>query len=91
MPNELPTPSVICPACAQGFVCGMVAGAPTCWCFALPHNLPVPAPASEDVSKGDNASGANCFCPACLQQRLNMPTNQSTVQTTALNESDGSS
>lgn len=87
MTDALPLPNVICPACAQGFVCGMVAGAARCWCYELPHNLPVPSTAV--TRTGDNSSPTGCFCPACLQLRLNVPTTDSNVVTTAPNDTDG--
>ena len=87
MTTALPLSNLICPACAQGFACGMVAGATQCWCYALPHQLPVPARA---VPRTDNnALLAGCFCPACLQLRLNMSTADANVRTTAPTDPNG--
>jgi hypothetical protein len=47
-----------CPACGEPAECGMAKGASTCWCFALPHVLPIP-PDRSDV---------RCFCRACLER-----------------------
>jgi hypothetical protein len=45
-----------CPTCGKDNACGMANGAASCWCFAMPHVLP--------VSKADEA--ARCYCRACL-------------------------
>ena len=81
------TPNTICPACDQHFVCGMVAGAAQCWCYALPHSLPVP-PLDATVP-GENPASARCFCPVCLQNRLNGPATASNVATTRSTDFDG--
>lgn len=86
MTDTLPSPNVICPACAQGFVCGMVAGATQCWCYALPHKLPVPAAAMTHT--GDNPPPTGCFCPNCLPLRLTVPPLRLDVVPTALTDSD---
>ena len=87
MTDALPSPNAICPACEQSFVCGMVAGTARCWCYALPHSQPVPAPAT--ALAGDNPLVAGCFCPSCMQLRLNVPTTDSKVATTAPTDPDG--
>lgn len=48
-----------CPLCGGGNQCGVVAGAGTCWCFALPVTRDVLelVPAS--------ARGLACVCRAC--------------------------
>lgn len=87
MTDALPATNVTCPACAQGFVCGMAAGAAQCWCYELPHRLPVP---STGVARtGDNPSFTGCFCAACLQLQLNMPTTDLNVVTIAPTDPDG--
>lgn len=48
-----------CPQCGSPVDCGMRAGRPTCWCFSLPHAIPVP-------ESGDSS----CFCEKCLRERL---------------------
>src|SRR5437763_14522 len=48
----------ICPTCGSANGCGMAKGDATCWCFTLPHVLPV----SETVSLG------RCYCRACLER-----------------------
>jgi len=45
-----------CPTCGKDNACGMANGAASCWCFAMPHVLP--------VSTTDAA--ARCYCRACL-------------------------
>ncbi|MFC6282656.1 cysteine-rich CWC family protein [Polaromonas aquatica] len=40
----------------------MVTGDATCWCFAMPHAIPVPST--------DKTKQAGCLCPACLQQLI---------------------
>jgi Cysteine-rich CWC len=46
----------ICPTCCNMNNCGMEKGEATCWCFAMPHELPVSA--IEDDGR--------CYCRACL-------------------------
>lgn len=46
----------ICPTCGRVNNCGMEKGEDTCWCFAMPHALPVSA--TEDDGR--------CYCHACL-------------------------
>ncbi|WP_371434840.1 cysteine-rich CWC family protein [Polaromonas sp.] len=58
---ELPDSSR-CPRCGAGLRCGMVTGDATCWCFAMPHAIPVPST--------DKTKQAGCLCPACLQQLI---------------------
>lgn len=86
MTDALPLPNVTCPACAQGFVCGMVASAAQCWCYELPHKLPVPAP--EMTHTGENPPPKSCFCPICLQLRLNLPPTDLNVAPSALTDPD---
>lgn len=46
----------VCPACGSVNECGMEKGASTCWCFAMPHVLPV----------SGTEQGGRCYCRACL-------------------------
>jgi hypothetical protein len=43
----------------------MVAGDSKCWCFAMPHVIPVPSGSGQDA-----APQAGCLCPACLQKLI---------------------
>jgi len=45
-----------CPACGSVNDCGMARGEASCWCYAMPHILPITA--SEE--------GGRCYCRACL-------------------------
>ncbi|HSR81570.1 MAG TPA: cysteine-rich CWC family protein [Hyphomicrobiaceae bacterium] len=47
-----------CPSCGGAVECGMANGDETCWCFELPHALPV------------SGSDAQCFCKACLERLI---------------------
>ena len=49
-----------CPACGGSVECGMASGAATCWCFALPHAMPMP---SSNV-------GTGCYCQTCLTKLI---------------------
>jgi len=49
----------ICPGCGARFVCGAEAGLQTCWCMKKPTGLFEPE------------TGGRCFCPTCLNKRLN--------------------
>lgn len=53
------TATNICPACGAVFTCGMNAGLAECWCASLPPVLAVP-----------EAHVGQCYCPACLRQRI---------------------
>ena len=86
MTDALTSPSITCPACRKGFVCGMAADAAQCWCYALPHPLPVPGSAMTHTS--NNSPPTRCFCPTCLQVRLNGPPTNLNVALTALINSD---
>jgi Cysteine-rich CWC len=46
----------ICPTCSGVNSCGMEKGESTCWCFAMPHVVPVSA----------TEEGGRCYCRACL-------------------------
>lgn len=46
-----------CPACGGPVACGVANGEQACWCFALPHMLPMPTGGVE----------ARCYCSACLK------------------------
>lgn len=48
-----------CPECGARFPCGALAGEDSCWCYAVPNVVPVPADGS-----------ARCLCPACLARRV---------------------
>ena len=50
----------ICPACGRLNECGMAKGETECWCFALPHVLPVNA--------ADR--GVGCYCRTCLARAI---------------------
>jgi hypothetical protein len=50
--------SSVCSGCGAAFRCGMTAGDAQCWCYSLPHIVPLPTA---------NAAAASCLCPACLQ------------------------
>ncbi|MBZ0275868.1 MAG: cysteine-rich CWC family protein [Anaerolineae bacterium] len=47
-----------CPRCGSQFTCGLANGESHCWCFDLPHKVPLP---KAQAQKG-------CLCPNCLQQ-----------------------
>jgi len=49
-----------CPACGASVGCGMVRGEATCWCFALPHAIPMPS------SNNDT----DCYCRRCLTKLI---------------------
>jgi hypothetical protein len=56
-----------CPDCGIDFQCSVVQsgdGAP-CWCMQLP-----PLPMSAGMKGSRKARTAGCFCPACLQRRI---------------------
>lgn len=48
-----------CPSCGAAVTCGMTNGAATCWCFELPHAMPL-----------SFAREAQCYCAACLRQLI---------------------
>ncbi|MBI4741187.1 MAG: cysteine-rich CWC family protein [Betaproteobacteria bacterium] len=49
----------ICPGCGQSFTCGAVNGDARCWCMEQPSGVFEPS------------AGASCYCPACLNARIN--------------------
>ena len=49
-----------CPGCGGPVGCGMTNGAAMCWCFALPHAMPMDA-------DGDRA---RCYCRTCLTKLI---------------------
>jgi len=49
-----------CPSCGSKNDCGMAKGEATCWCFAMPHVLP--------VSATDEA--VRCYCRVCLTRLI---------------------
>jgi hypothetical protein len=55
MKGEEPTGADVCPMCSGANECGMAKGDATCWCFALPHVLPL---------VGEKES--RCYCRTCL-------------------------
>ncbi|RYX89978.1 MAG: nicotinate-nucleotide--dimethylbenzimidazole phosphoribosyltransferase [Comamonadaceae bacterium] len=64
-----------CPRCGAGLRCGMVSGDATCWCYSMPHVVPVPASAalgkvSGGAAKIPEADAPGCLCPNCLQQLI---------------------
>jgi hypothetical protein len=53
-----------CTRCGASFGCAMLDGSDgPCWCTELPPVVPVPGAA-------DTATGAGCWCPACLRQHI---------------------
>lgn len=46
-----------CARCEAHFECGVLAGTAHCWCFELPHIMPI----VEDAAPG-------CLCPQCLYE-----------------------
>jgi len=50
----------ICPVCGSENDCGMAKRQETCWCFAMPHTLPVAA--TEEANR--------CYCRACLARMI---------------------
>ena len=50
----------LCPRCGHANECGMEKGETTCWCFALPHVLPV-----SETKQGDR-----CYCRECLARMI---------------------
>ncbi|MES2945641.1 MAG: cysteine-rich CWC family protein [Pseudomonadota bacterium] len=57
--------SSVCPGCGGGLRCGMVAGDSECWCYSMPHVIPVPVAANASTSS--SAAKTSCLCPTCLQ------------------------
>ncbi len=53
-----------CGSCGSAFVCGIEAGDAKCWCFDLPHVIPL-----ESIGRDDKTE-ADCLCPTCLQQKI---------------------
>jgi Cysteine-rich CWC len=49
-----------CPACGGSVGCGMANGAATCWCFALPHAMPM----------ASHNNGTRCYCRSCLTKLI---------------------
>ena len=76
---SLQTEPSSCPNCGTSLHCGMVGGMASssspCWCFTMPHVLPVPVaenfknPAPKALSSNP-ADQPGCLCPACLQQLI---------------------
>lgn len=52
-------PNRTCGRCGAKFRCGVEAGDTICWCFELPHVLPV---------NGTQYNG--CLCPECLRELI---------------------
>jgi cysteine-rich CWC protein len=48
----------ICPTCGSANGCGIVRGDATCWCFTLPHVLPL------------NENGGRCYCRKYLTRLI---------------------
>ena len=75
-----------CPKCGTSLRCGMVGGDGSCWCFTMPHVLPVPV-AENSKNLAAKALSSNppdqsgCLCPACLKQLID---NQFTAMTFTL-------
>ena len=53
-------PNSKCSHCGEALHCGATAGEETCWCFALPHTLPLP---KENEQRG-------CLCNKCLDEAI---------------------
>jgi hypothetical protein len=49
-----------CPKCGDANDCGMEKGETTCWCFGLPHVLPV----------SETEQGGRCYCRPCLARAI---------------------
>jgi hypothetical protein len=49
-----------CPACGRRNDCSVAKGETTCWCFAVPRTLPVPA----------SNTRSRCFCRDCLGRQI---------------------
>jgi len=60
----------ICPTCSAMNDCRLEKGENTCWCFAMPHVLPVRA------TEGDG----RCYCRACLTRVIGEQTPGSSEQ-----------
>jgi hypothetical protein len=43
----------VCARCGRAFNCGLLAGAPRCWCADMPPVTP--------------RAGTGCYCPECLR------------------------
>jgi hypothetical protein len=52
--------STICPTCGSVNECGVAKGEATCWCFTLPHVLPVSG--KENLGR--------CYCRRCLTRLM---------------------
>lgn len=50
-----------CERCGAKFCCGAEAGDTLCWCYELPHVLPV---------NGTQYNG--CLCPECLRELMSI-------------------
>lgn len=56
----------ICPRCKTPFTCGAANGSAQCWCFDMPHVIPV-----EGIAfPGENESFTGCLCATCLQELI---------------------
>jgi hypothetical protein len=49
-----------CPVCGGPVECGMSNGDERCWCFELPHVLPISEVGSMQL----------CYCADCLTERI---------------------
>lgn len=59
-----------CPDCGIEFKCGVEQSgddAP-CWCIQLP-----PLPRNAEATTNGTAKMDSCFCPGCLQRRIEAP------------------
>jgi hypothetical protein len=61
--SKIPSPPLngdnACPRCGQKFTCGLAAAQERCWCFDLPHVIPM-----------TDANREGCLCPACLKAEI---------------------
>lgn len=53
-------PNRTCGRCEADFHCGIEAGQPSCWCFDLPHVMPM-----------DGKEYNGCLCATCLRELVN--------------------
>jgi uncharacterized protein len=64
MTSAKATDSDLCPTCGDSNECGTAKGQATCWCFALPHVLPV------------SETAGRCYCRTCLMREIAARTTQ---------------
>lgn len=52
-----------CGRCGVKFRCGIEAGDTVCWCFELPHVMPM---------QPDENQYNGCLCPECLREMIGL-------------------